>query len=101
MMPVCLDRLGVLIGGQDHAVPSRLQPEAQAAATAEKICGQMRAFGSEASRVGQERFLIRARLRVGGQTDERAPDELDAVVPTQGRRCPVPHVPSSLNAPAA
>ena len=100
MVPVRLDRLGVVVSGQHHPVPGRLKPQAQTAAAAEQVRGQMRALGPQAGRVGQERLLVRAGLRVGGQADERAPDQLDAVVAALGRRCPVPHTASSLNAPA-
>ena len=41
-------------------------------------------------RIGEELILVRARLGMGGQADERAPDELDAVVPAPGGHCPVP-----------
>jgi hypothetical protein len=54
MMPVRLDRFGVLVSGQDDVVSRRLQPKAEAATTTEEICSQMCAFGPEASRVGQE-----------------------------------------------
>ena len=61
----------------------------------------MCALGPQPGRVGEERLLIRARLRMSGQADERAPDELDAVVPTAGSSLSRPPMqPPSLNAPA-
>ena len=97
MMPMRLDRLGILVSGQHHTVPSSLKPQAQTATATEKIRCQMGSPGPEAGRIGQELVLVLARLRMSGKADERAPDQLDAVMAALGCRCPVPHRPSSLN----
>ena len=71
MVPVRLDRLGIMVSGQHHPVPGRLKPQAQTAAAAEQVRRQMRALGPQAGRVGQELLLVRARLadeRQGGRT---------------------------------
>ena len=83
MMPVGLHRLHIMVGGQHHPVPRRLQPQAQPAGPAEQVSGQMRTLAAQAGGVGQELLLAIARLRMRGQADERAPDELDTVVPAR------------------
>jgi hypothetical protein len=74
MMPVRLDRLGILVSSQHHAVSGCLKPEAQAASAAEQIRGQMRALSPQPGCIGQERLLVLACPRMSGKTDERAPD---------------------------
>src|ERR1017187_1839131 len=101
MMPVRLNRLGILVSGQHHAVSGGLKPEAQAAGATEKVCCQMSALGPETSRVGQECLLVLTPLWMSGQADERAPNQLDTVVAALGHRRPVSHTPSSVSTPAA
>ena len=51
-------------------------------ADAEEVRRQMCTLGTEAGRIGQERLLVRARLRMSSQPNEWASDQLHAVVTT-------------------
>ena len=90
VVPVGLDRLCILVGGQHHPVAGRLQAQAQPAAAAEQIRRQMRTLCPEPGRIGEERLLVRARLWMGGQAHKRAPDELDTVVSATAWSLPRP-----------
>ena len=92
MMPVRLNRLGITVGRQDHAVPGSLKSEAQPAGAAEEVRCQASATSPETGCVCEKGLLIRACLLVRGKTDERSPYELHAVLALPGLRLRlIPH----------
>jgi hypothetical protein len=54
MMAVRLECFGITVDSENYAVTRSFQPEAQAASPAEQVRCEVRTFGTQPGRVGQE-----------------------------------------------